>query len=1235
MGNRGAVELTDPSRARILGPGEMPAPGETLMYHGPGPGGIEGDLRAGLNMTPLEADAEAFRRIAARFESVIAAENLTPAQADFLRSPGGRAAAAQRGSAILGNAAPKAVRQEAARIAPDMGINPNKAQRIVDQWERAGHQTQDLGTSPKGLARLAAVVERPIEGGVTGNFSDPFITGLVQRQNDLEQSLALGTKLSPTERKGIVEAAVNARLAEHYASDPAGLTNAQRVLAEAEAKAAELATDFRHLNTFVERTKNTMFPLDLGFMGQNVLTGMRQGGLNTMVGVANRVAQALHLPVAVNLEAMTGLPRILAASNDGLRLGNVASGLKPDEGTLIRYVPGLSPIDKHAITPLIQKLTDAQYTGIGGFLKMMNYEGNLAVLGAMGRNIHDPTVRRQAAQITNNAWSSAALATTPGRQQAEKLLFTSPAFTRSQVAVLNDMAKALTPKASLDQRILAGTAILSNIAFATGVYVFLNDQFGIGPAQPNPLERGFGNITLPTRNSKGEHQVINLFPQRTFQSFAIRAADAIGDGDPDKLAEAFARLGAGRAGALPSGIARLAGGAGYDTQGQFHLGGMPWKERLNATIPAPVSLQNVVTGGATDSLTMGLEFAGLPNYSQGIHSERSLDRNEILKGDKTEVLGPVLGPLVQATSPNPRYAELGSREKEAVNARLDPEERQRQRETLIKQGDKWELAAKQRDEVKASYRPLFDDLDAKLKDGTLSPYEARILAKKLENHMYDKVEKIKFPESDSKFKQSPIQQAETQYRALRESAPKDEKGNPNYDALNKLQMSYLDAVARSKGEEFSQRLYENVKPRVNPDDSPLQQFYDTPEMKAAVKELFLKGDDPEYKAQFKLDNPDKDALLYAGGYSRFLLTPQAVEEYKKYSSVTPEINFTVGFNQDGYQTYARVINNASPEMAGLVRQYMGLPSGEGQFEKADFLREHPDLNVLLWQTGHSSKAYTLDAYYGMGGKPAEAPAPAPAQAPAIFGSTPPAPTASGAASTAPAAASLPSNVGPDGRTVAQITGTPYRSDAERAWYFESRGLPIPSTSAPAPRPSVSAAPRPGNLPEPTGARLPPVAPGEFRSEAASPQQRENFINAMIAPSRAYSQATGIPLSVYMAMGASESNWGRAPSVFGIKGVGSAGSANLATHEIYGGKRADINDQFAAYNSLDDAFKHFYDLTSSGRYAPAWNQYQQTGDWQGFLRGIVNAGYATDKNWPNSIINLAQHIEKTYPHINMR
>ncbi len=215
--------------------------------------------------------------------------------------------------------------------------------------------------------------------------------------------------------------------------------------------------------------------------------------------------------------------------------------------------------------------------------------------------------------------------------------------------------------------------------------------------------------------------------------------------------------------------------------------------------------------------------------------------------------------------------------------------------------------------------------------------------------------------------------------------------------------------------------------------------------------------------------------------------------------------------------------------------------------------------------------------------------------------------------------SLPANTANTASPVAAAASAPVQRSA----------IPAP---APAPAPQQSVAP----LPTPTGAprTLPPVAPGEFNSAQASPQQRQNFITAMTGPANDFAY-TKIPPAVFAAIGASESNYGRAPSIFGIKGVGTAGGADLATHEVLNGQKVNMNDQFAAYNNLDDAFNHFIDLTSHGRYAPAWNELQQTGDWQGFLRGITAAGYATDKNWPASIIALTSDIERNYPQINRR
>src|SRR3990167_2989103 len=59
-------ELTNPAGARVLGPGEIPAPGELLMHHGTGPAGIQGTPRAGMNLASDPAIAESIARFEAR-----------------------------------------------------------------------------------------------------------------------------------------------------------------------------------------------------------------------------------------------------------------------------------------------------------------------------------------------------------------------------------------------------------------------------------------------------------------------------------------------------------------------------------------------------------------------------------------------------------------------------------------------------------------------------------------------------------------------------------------------------------------------------------------------------------------------------------------------------------------------------------------------------------------------------------------------------------------------------------------------------------------------------------------------------------------------------------------------------------------------------------------------------------------------------------------------------------------
>ena len=143
-----------------------------------------------------------------------------------------------------------------------------------------------------------------------------------------------------------------------------------------------------------------------------------------------------------------------------------------------------------------------------------------------------------------------------------------------------------------------------------------------------------------------------------------------------------------------------------------------------------------------------------------------------------------------------------------------------------------------------------------------------------------------------------------------------------------------------------------------------------------------------------------------------------------------------------------------------------------------------------------------------------------------------------------------------------------------------------------------------------------------------PQERLAFYRRMLPTAQAWSAKTGIPVAVYLAINAHESNFGKSDALFGIKGTGTRGSQNLATWEAGpNGERININDSFRAYNNDNDAYADFHNLTSQGRYAPAWQAYQQHHDPLRFLNDIVQAGYATDKQWATKIGQIANRFQQ--------
>lgn len=158
---------------------------------------------------------------------------------------------------------------------------------------------------------------------------------------------------------------------------------------------------------------------------------------------------------------------------------------------------------------------------------------------------------------------------------------------------------------------------------------------------------------------------------------------------------------------------------------------------------------------------------------------------------------------------------------------------------------------------------------------------------------------------------------------------------------------------------------------------------------------------------------------------------------------------------------------------------------------------------------------------------------------------------------------------------------------------------------------------------------PDQAPGDaVQPQADEQKRRQQFIKDHSAAAERWSKKTGVPASYFLAIGASETNWGAAPGLFGIKGSSPSGtSSNLATHEIVNGQRVETRDNFATYSNDDEAFTHLFgpDVLGGPRYKGAMDYLAQTKDPMGWLQRVNQAGYATDDNWHNNVLSIANQI----------
>ena len=159
----------------------------------------------------------------------------------------------------------------------------------------------------------------------------------------------------------------------------------------------------------------------------------------------------------------------------------------------------------------------------------------------------------------------------------------------------------------------------------------------------------------------------------------------------------------------------------------------------------------------------------------------------------------------------------------------------------------------------------------------------------------------------------------------------------------------------------------------------------------------------------------------------------------------------------------------------------------------------------------------------------------------------------------------------------------------------------------------------------------PRSPASALPSAYSANSQKNFMDRMLPHALQASQSSGVPPQLMLGQAALESGWGRREihmadgsnsyNLFGIKaGAGWTGKvANVTTTEYQSGVPTRQVASFRAYSSYAEAFQDYAHMMSSNpRYSAVL---QQGADAGGIAQAVQKAGYATDPNYADKLVQI--------------
>ncbi|MGY0616188.1 flagellar assembly peptidoglycan hydrolase FlgJ [Vibrio sp. FJH11] len=146
---------------------------------------------------------------------------------------------------------------------------------------------------------------------------------------------------------------------------------------------------------------------------------------------------------------------------------------------------------------------------------------------------------------------------------------------------------------------------------------------------------------------------------------------------------------------------------------------------------------------------------------------------------------------------------------------------------------------------------------------------------------------------------------------------------------------------------------------------------------------------------------------------------------------------------------------------------------------------------------------------------------------------------------------------------------------------------------------------------------------------------ESFVSSMKPYAQKAAKALGIEPSLLLAQAALETGWGQkvvknargsSNNLFNIKADRSWKGDKVTTQTLEFHDNTPVKETatFRSYSSYQDSFNDYVRfLNDNPRYETAL---QQRGDSESFIRGIHRAGYATDPEYPDKVLQVQQKIE---------